>query len=216
MFTGTKRIESYNNTPLLLLLLLRATQSCRFSQAIGQTSQIQISVQVEPREDGGRRILRCSSSCQYWPPTYRGRSWRTGGDRSPRHRQQHGGVDGNGGRGRAAGGRRRWYRGRHGHRRVRVQAGRGTDPPRNTVRRPRSPGPQRTGAAPAGRPTATAPVGGRRPGVDRPQPMGRQAHVRAGNDHAGQRFHARRPGAQDAPVVAGSSAENPKVSNRII
>jgi len=96
---------------------------------------------------------------------------------------------------------------------VRVQAGRRADPPGDTVRWPRSPGPQRTGAAPAGRSTAAAPVGWWRPGVDRPQPVGRQTYVRASHDHAGQRFHARGPGAQNTSVVAGRTAEDPKVSN---
>lgn len=158
---------------------------------------------------GGRRTVATRSYRPTHATTASGHEVVTG----PRGRQ-HGGVDGNG-RGRAAGGQR-CRRGRSRHRLVRVQAGRGADPPRDTVRRPRAPGPQRTGAAPAGRPTATAPVGGRRSGVDRPQPVGRQAHVRASHEHAGQRFHARRTGAQNTPVVAGGPAEDPKVSNSCI
>ncbi|CAI6376380.1 unnamed protein product [Macrosiphum euphorbiae] len=51
------------------------------------------------------------------------------------------------------------------------------------------------------------------PGVDRPQPVGRQTNVRASHDHAGQRFHARGPGAQNTLVVAGRTTQDPKVSN---
>lgn len=115
--------------------------------------------------------------------------------------------DGCGGCGDGGGGGQRC-----GRRRARIQTGRGADPPGDSVRRPWATGPQRAGPAPARRPAATAPVGRRGPGVDRPQPMGSQAHVCARHDHAEQRFDARGPSTQNPPVVAGGAVENPKVS----
>lgn len=130
----------------------------------------------------------------------------------------HGDVaDGyDGGYGGGRGGRGQCGRRGRGRRHVRVQqTGRGTDPPGDPLWRYRAPGPQRTGPAPARHTAATALVGRWRSGVDRAQPMGCQTHVRARHDNAIQRFHACGTGAQDPQVVAGSAAQDQKVSTII-